>query len=119
MQSLSDTSVLCFFFFFNDTATTEIYTLSLHDALPILTRRLCSWMFSGYVLCMSPQRRMNFIWDRYAKKFIRRWGRSEEHTSELQSQSNLVCRLLLEKKKKERHHGKQQRNKSSDAICPV
>src|SRR3989475_734322 len=109
-------------------------------------------MFSGYVLCMSPQRRMNFIWDRYAKKWLvmprgqtLSFGssvsrsqspsrltlsavrasaapgnaashhatyrksrlsdsmlseRSEEHTSELQSQSNLVCRLLLEKKKK-------------------
>src|SRR6266567_9197125 len=69
-----------FFFFFNDTATTEIYTLSLHDALPIFLdpwRRLCS----------RQQGRPNP-------------GRSEEHTSELQSQSNLVCRLLLEKKKK-------------------
>src|SRR2546430_8815011 len=73
-------------FFFNDTATTEIYTLSLHDALPICTRaapagrRRCWRTFSS----IAPR--------------SRRHGRSEEHTSELQSQSNLVCRLLLEKK---------------------
>src|SRR2546422_2387349 len=74
-----------FFFFFNDTATTEIYTLSLHDALPIcigvivLTGRL------GYLghVTTSPNEE-----------------RSEEHTSELQSRLHLVCRLLLEKKKK-------------------
>src|SRR2546430_11509407 len=76
-----------FFFFFNDTATTEIYTLSLHDALPISRR---------------PDRR----WGARASGACPRAGtrprRSEEHTSELQSQSNLVCRLLLEKKKKKR-----------------
>src|SRR6266478_10075538 len=80
-------------FFFNDTATTEIYTLSLHDALPISlagnvdvggagvleqqTHELAAALDTGPVV------------------------RSEEHTSELQSQSNLVCRLLLEKKKKQ------------------
>src|SRR6267142_7182847 len=69
-----------FFFFFNDTATTEIYTLSLHDALPISIR---------------PSRRMGRDWHS-----PRRGPRSEEHTSELQSHVNLVCRLLLEKKKK-------------------
>src|SRR6478736_9695777 len=70
-----------FFFFFNDTATTEIYTLSLHDALPI----------SAFVCAARspPARRARLC-----------WSRSEEHTSELQSQSNLVCRLLLEKKNK-------------------
>src|SRR2546430_12105359 len=76
------------FFFFNDTATTEIYTLSLHDALPIL------W------LCASDDRlgRARSSAVRCVRR--RRGGlRSEEHTSELQSQSNLVCRLLLEKKK--------------------
>src|SRR6266403_6092139 len=74
-------SLSSFFFFFNDTATTEIYTLSLHDALPI---RRCfaraastSWSMSR---CPTP--------------------RSEEHTSELQSRRDLVCRLLLEKKNK-------------------
>src|SRR2546430_11956212 len=72
--------------FFNDTATTEIYTLSLHDALPIFSceefkRSRTAWTMSGV-----PSARNNR-------------PRSEEHTSELQSQSNLVCRLLLEKKK--------------------
>src|SRR5688572_31720852 len=72
------------FFFFNDTATTEIYTLSLHDALPI---------------CGSSRSWGSPRFDRWRAREVRRW-RSEEHTSELQSQSNLVCRLLLEKKKK-------------------
>src|SRR5436309_5519539 len=76
------------FFFFNDTATTEIYTLSLHDALPIYlsTATDPSWysdMSTRTIFFSSPNRR---------------W-RSEEHTSELQSRENLVCRLLLEKKK--------------------
>src|SRR2546430_13324149 len=76
----------CFFnfFFFNDTATTEIYTLSLHDALPICASR--TWR-ACWTTCRTTARPA---------------GRSEEHTSELQSQSNLVCRLLLEKKKKTR-----------------
>src|SRR4051795_13784464 len=70
-----------FFFFFNDTATTEIYTLSLHDALPICPR--------------SPTPDARSAAPRNAG---RRIIRSEEHTSELQSHSHLVCRLLLEKK---------------------
>src|SRR2546427_6635332 len=76
------------FFFFNDTATTEIYTLSLHDALPILIRGKLK-----LVLEKDGQRFETILTDRDVV-------RSEEHTSELQSQSNLVCRLLLEKKKK-------------------
>src|SRR5260370_41030931 len=90
------------FFFFNDTATTEIYTLSLHDALPIyaiarhvgvpLTIR--DWEEIGFdvplLVNMQP-----------AGKYL--GERSEEHTSELQSHLNLVCRLLLEKKKKTTH----------------
>src|SRR2546430_12062258 len=80
-----------FFFFFNDTATTEIYTLSLHDALPILT--LISMMF---MITMPPT--MIPIATTAGTTV-----RSEEHTSELQSQSNLVCRLLLEKKKKQQY----------------
>src|SRR2546430_4263574 len=83
-------SSIIIFFFFNDTATTEIYTLSLHDALPIsrrrgrsATSRRCS---AGGYTCPTSARAT----------------RSEEHTSELQSQSNLVCRLLLEKKKRMR-----------------
>src|SRR5690242_21663131 len=78
-------------FFFNDTATTEIYTLSLHDALPISARSCCDLAWSS---------------DRGAGRVLARWRsrgrcRSEEHTSELQSHVNLVCRLLLEKKKKD------------------
>src|SRR5205085_10647161 len=76
--------IFFFFFFFNDTATTEIYTLSLHDALPIYDgsfpprfTRFAILVVTSLVVLL----------------------RSEEHTSELQSQSNLVCRLLLEKKK--------------------
>src|SRR2546427_5274226 len=83
-----------FFFFFNDTATTEIYTLSLHDALPI-----SSPVPSRASTLPSP----NLLWNTF-RPTRRPWpgaARSEEHTSELQSQSNLVCRLLLEKKKKE------------------
>src|SRR5689334_24890666 len=71
-----------FFFFFNDTPTTEIYTLSLHDALPI-SRHRCA-----YARCRTSRERLEAGQHR----------RSEEHTSELQSQFHLVCRLLLEKK---------------------
>src|SRR5258706_6455420 len=74
------------FFFFNDTATTEIYTLSLHDALPI------SSTFSGFRWKSHPVASFNRSPSSLCK-------RSEEHTSELQSLTNLVCRLLLEKKK--------------------
>src|SRR2546430_14727372 len=84
-------------FFFNDTATTEIYTLSLHDALPI-SRIPCS----AEPGCGARNRGAVSIRagdDRRRSSDHRRWKRSEEHTSELQSQSNLVCRLLLEKKK--------------------
>src|SRR2546430_17570166 len=76
------------FFFFNDTATTEIYTLSLHDALPISP---CKSFLPASALARFMCACANFGFN---------FTRSEEHTSELQSQSNLVCRLLLEKKKK-------------------
>src|SRR2546430_9751470 len=85
-----------FFFFFNDTATTEIYTLSLHDALPIwsaTTRERRGRKPSSATT--GPARGRG---DRGRPPGAR--ARSEEHTSELQSQSNLVCRLLLEKKKR-------------------
>src|SRR5690554_7378880 len=75
------------FFFFNDTATTEIYTLSLHDALPI------SFVFGREMAC-------SMLKSSSVGKETAGAYRSEEHTSELQSRPHLVCRLLLEKKKK-------------------
>src|SRR5256885_4828980 len=81
-----------FFFFFNDTATTEIYTLSLHDALPILRRAVLPPGTGP-----GPRRATRRRWRVPARPPA---ARSEEHTSELQSPCNLVCRLLLEKKKK-------------------
>src|SRR2546427_12821249 len=90
-----------FFFFFNDTATTEIYTLSLHDALPIShgAARRMSYPRAGNSPCGLIYRTTTI--SRYTStEAIAGPARSEEHTSELQSQSNLVCRLLLEKKKK-------------------
>src|SRR2546430_13628842 len=96
------------FFFFNDTATTEIYTLSLHDALPILvklqelfgladTPRINGTPVTFELLSPAGRpvqvtRDLRSFWNGAYQE------RSEEHTSELQSQSNLVCRLLLEKK---------------------
>src|SRR3989454_2645290 len=95
-----------FFFFFNDTATTEIYTLSLHDALPIsksfIAPRITSTKFfpaGATRLSMWPTKRE---------------VRSEEHTSELQSPCNLVCRLLLEKKKKKTYNTRKTRVKTID-----
>src|SRR5688572_32984038 len=99
----SPISLLIFVFFFNDTATTEIYTLSLHDALPIYLSLGMIYLL-GNPLLREPLRK-----EHLKKRLLGHFGsapgqifayRSEEHTSELQSQSNLVCRLLLEKKKK-------------------
>src|ERR1041385_9550859 len=87
---------LLFFFFFNDTATTEIYTLSLHDALPI-----CGCSGSG-----RDTRRIAGFPDKLS--------RSEEHTSELQSRLHLVCPLLLEKKTK---HKRPQRGRYKGRIA--
>src|SRR3712207_7524226 len=89
------------FFFFNDTATTEIYTLSLHDALPIcvsskictsIVKSIMNYGFNGFfILVSNPVDIISYhTW---------KLSRSEEHTSELQSRQYLVCRLLLEKKK--------------------
>src|SRR5438552_10643778 len=91
--------IVFFFFFFNATAATEIYTLSLHDALPI------SSPGSGCVHCSGDDMRVLLVsvpglvtcGDRPRPR--REENRSEEHTSELQSPDHLVCRLLLEKKK--------------------
>src|SRR5256885_17007089 len=99
---------LLFLFFFNDTATTEIYTLSLHDALPIfgrLARGHLDLELVGPLFHASFQRVVGLLQlalglfafrDQEAQHRVR----SEEHTSELQSPCNLVCRLLLEKKNK-------------------
>src|SRR5438876_3772745 len=85
----SSLTLASFFFFFNDTATTEIYTLSLHDALPI---------------CLDQQQIPRHRIEQLTHRRLTRpctggSARSEEHTSELQSPVHLVCRLLLEKKK--------------------
>src|SRR5256885_9278378 len=89
-------TTIFFFFFFNDTATTEIYTLSLHDALPISGTTIHARRRSQCqaLLSVSAGRRRLF-----GRVQTPRAVRSEEHTSELQSPCNLVCRLLLEKKK--------------------
>src|SRR2546430_10146444 len=92
--------LLILIFFFNDTATTEIYTLSLHDALPICDVKRAALqrgqsLGDELAAAVDQSRLLRAILQRASR-------RSEEHTSELQSQSNLVCRLLLEKKKHEK-----------------
>src|SRR2546430_5862146 len=92
------------FFFFNDTATTEIYTLSLHDALPISSSDTIytkeKLPEAVRLLDQAVARDPQFLLAWCLLSQIHNTFRSEEHTSELQSQSNLVCRLLLEKKRK-------------------
>src|SRR3989442_6435418 len=96
------------FFFFNDTATTEIYTLSLHDALPIsFGERLIldvDIVEDLDVITDEADRHEQHALTSYpgqvGNDFASIWTRSEEHTSELQSRPHLVCRLLLEKKKR-------------------
>src|SRR3712207_8213024 len=93
--------------FFNDTATTEIYTLSLHDALPISGRRRTPGRRPGTCPPRSSGKWFRRCWGKGRRRACcsaggsrpERTGRSEEHTSELQSRQYLVCRLLLEKKK--------------------
>src|SRR5690554_7340350 len=97
---------LFYFFFFNDTATTEIYTLSLHDALPIcclsstacLPKRSFTTERPNSPSLRIPKASTSPL--RSTRTLLRR---SEEHTSELQSRPHLVCRLLLEKKKKKKY----------------
>src|SRR3712207_7185291 len=85
---------LNYFFFFNDTATTEIYTLSLHDALPIFDVRRLEQPLAGLPRDDAREHEQHGAVD-LRRQDLRR---SEEHTSELQSRQYLVCRLLLEKK---------------------
>src|SRR2546427_4996576 len=95
------------FFFFNDTATTEIYTLSLHDALPIFSfmrnafkaLAVCAVLLASASTASAQVSIGISIGPPPPPRADGDLSRSEEHTSELQSQSNLVCRLLLEKKK--------------------
>src|SRR5256885_8557897 len=93
-----------FFFFFNDTATTEIYTLSLHDALPICSNSNIgskpltptAWTLAAREVAPAGAA---VVEERPEARRLAETVRSEEHTSELQSPCNIVCRLLLEKKK--------------------
>src|SRR3712207_8328176 len=99
-MSMTIDLLILLFFFFNDTATTEIYTLSLHDALPISppTSRptfACQRAAARRPPAFTGSRTGTPMRTRTANRYIR----SEEHTSELQSRQYLVCRLLLEKKK--------------------
>src|SRR5205809_7817406 len=92
---ITSTASSSFLFFFNDPATTEIYTLSLHDALPI---------FESMPLACASRVRLASAHglSESSQSTLPGTARSEEHTSELQSRLHLVCRLLLEKKKKKR-----------------
>src|SRR5687768_18084062 len=105
---------IVFFFFFTDTATTAIYTLSLHDALPIslpLSRSAIQAAASGALIVASNTVSVRdllehgysgLLFEPFDLDDATRLVRSEEHTSELQSRLHLVCRLLLEKKKKKK-----------------
>src|SRR3712207_8444526 len=96
--------VIFCFFFFNDTATTEIYTLSPHDALPISEGSEAEiWVDAAKIHLFDPATGENLTVDRASAGQIP-GARSEEHTSELQSRQYLVCRLLLEKKKIKKHN---------------
>src|SRR5690349_23888151 len=95
------THPIILFFFFNDTATTEIYTLSLHDALPILHKlRVGSATVTIRFWKEGESTRHEVVSSTGVISVANHPARSEEHTSELQSRRDLVCRLLLEKKKK-------------------
>src|SRR2546421_6691334 len=109
-------SVIFSFFFFNDTATTEIYTLSLHDALPIC---IFSPILTG--ASRSPALFASPGIPPCRCLLTTNTARSEEHTSELQSRSDLVCRLLLEKKKKRSNilYTKSYTNESSTSYTRV
>src|SRR2546422_3861783 len=104
--------IFSFLFFFNDTATTEIYTLSLHDALPICagTKTCIPSPYSGCIEALT------CVSTHLTQLVSQVSNRSEEHTSELQSRLHLVCRLLLEKKKNERQTDAHAINAPCNAI---
>src|SRR5690349_23286063 len=99
-----------FLFFFNDTATTEIYTLSLHDALPIFASSGIQRQLGLERVFVLATARRGVASDHQPEQLS---PRSEEHTSELQSRRDLVCRLLLEKKKKQTIHS------NTSTQCPM
>src|SRR5689334_23774415 len=107
-------SISSLFFFFNDPATTEIYTLSLHDALPIWSALVKVPVFSPQVAAGSTTS-ANCAVSVANRSWTTTNSRSEEHTSELQSQFHLVCRLLLEKKKK-KENTEQRKNKHQNDV---
>src|SRR3712207_8761581 len=102
--------MIYFLFFFNDTATTEIYTLSLHDALPILEDAPTVILQGHLDMVCEKNKGVEHDFNKDPLKLkvegdmLYATDRSEEHTSELQSRQYLVCRLLLEKKKKKKYN---------------
>src|SRR2546421_3386774 len=112
MYMYISTHLISLFFFFNDTATTEIYTLSLHDALPISkSSRAAAAPATGLGAALP------VWWD--SARAAPAASRSEEHTSELQSRSDLVCRLLLEKKKKKNEVLYHKTNNTCIIVCSL
>src|SRR5699024_12797714 len=109
LSSCPSHSIFSSFFFFNDPATTEIYTLSLHYALPISRPRL---RLSRLPRPIPSRAILARFWARVARTSLESL-RSEEHTSELQSRFDLVCRLLLEKKKEKREERKATQKKNT------
>src|SRR5690349_23186552 len=106
---MCDCLLIFILFFFNDTATTEIYTLSLHDALPIYTRHplkpirlMVGLLMLAHLGGLSDEQLVEKWVENPYWQTSKVRKRSEEHTSELQSRRDLVCRLLLEKKKKKK-----------------
>src|SRR5207253_10601553 len=114
-----DSQPTAFYSFFNDTATTEIYTLSLHDALPISVLGPQMVVVGAHHDRLGRERRVG---PREDPDDIHAAPRSEEHTSELQSRGHLVCRLLLEKKKKQtcttRLQAAERRRRGSRTLRP-
>src|SRR3712207_7673938 len=102
---MAHANIYSFFFFFNDPATPEIYTLPLHDALPIFLRKNAVGILpTGEGVFRNHRVEVIVKHEPASREFIIERKRSEEHTSELQSRQYLVCRLLLEKKQIRQYH---------------